>query len=174
MQRTIFMILSGNLFDGLWLAFIGWFLETAAVAQIHHQTLHDMLASHKVIDALNPDIQPVTADTSIQELIDKQIVGKRHRYFLVRQHARPVGLLTLQRISEIPREKRMETHISDIMIPQAEVKEVDYQDNLWSAFKEMEQDGVNQLLVMEDHKIAGILSRHGILSFIRDLQELDV
>jgi predicted transcriptional regulator len=60
------------------------------------------------------------------------------------------------------------------MSPEAQVKEAKLKDNLWTAFKEMDRDGVNQLLVMQDHEIAGILSRESILSFIRDLQELDI
>ena len=58
------------------------------------------------------------------------------------------------------------------MIPEAEVRKVNFKDDLWTALKEMDHDGVNQLLVMEDHKIVGILSRDSILSLIRDIQEL--
>jgi len=172
MGLGIFIIFSGNLFNGLWLAFIGWFLESAAVAQVHQQTLHDLLGSHMVKDALRSDIQSVPSNTTVQELIDHYIIGKGRRYFLVNSKDRPLGLLTIHRIKEIPYEKRKETHVSEIMIPEAEVRKVDFQDNLWSSLKEMDHDGVNQLLVMEDHRIAGVLSREGILSFINDIQEL--
>lgn len=168
----IFLIISGNLFNGLWLAFIGWFLESAAVAQIHQQTLRDLLAGHTVIDALRSDIQSVSSDTSVQDLIDQHIIGKGHRYFLVKGENKTLGLLTIHRIKEIPHEERKDTHVSEIMIPETEVRKIDYTDNLWNSLKEMDHDGVNQLLVMEDHKIAGILSRDGILSFINDIQEL--
>jgi Zn-dependent protease/CBS domain-containing protein len=168
----IFLIISGKLFNGLWLAFIGWFLESAAVAQIHQQTLHDLLASHNVKDALLSDIQSVSSNTSVQDLIDHHIIGRGHRYFLVRGKHKPLGLLTIHRIKEIPHDKRKETNVSEIMIPEAEVRKVNLRDNLWDSLKEMNHDGVNQLLVMEDHKITGILSREGILSFIRDIQEL--
>jgi len=169
----IFLIISGNLFNGLWLAFIGWFLESAAVAQIHQQTLHDLLAGHTVMDALSPDIQSVSSNTSIQDLIDHHIIGKGHRYFLVKEKHKPLGLLVLHRIKEIPHEKRKETNVSEIMIPEEEVREVNLKENLWTALKEMDHDGVNQLVVMEDQRIAGILSRESILSFIHDIQEIE-
>ena len=168
----IFMIISGNLFNGLLMAFIGWFLESAAVAQIHQQTLRDLLAGHTVMDALRSDIQSVSSDTSVQDLIDHHIIGRGRRYFLVREDHKPLGMLTIHRIKEIPQEKRKETNVSEIMIPEAEVRKVNYKDNLWSSLKEMNQEGVNQLLVMENGNIEGILSREGILSFINDLQEL--
>ena len=169
----IFLIISGNMFNGLWLAFIGWFLESAAVAQIHQQTLHDVLAGHTVKEALNPDIQSVSSNTSIQDLIDHHIIGKGHRYFLVNEKQKPVGLISMHRIKEIPHEKRKETNVSEIMIPEEKVREVNFKDNLWAALKEMDQDHVNQVLVMDDQRIAGILSRDSILSFIHDIQELE-
>jgi len=168
----LFLIFSGNLFNGLWLAFIGWFLESAAVAQIHKQTLHELLAGHTVTDAIRTDIQFIASKTSIQDLIDHHILGSGRRYFLVKENHKPVGLLTIHRIKDIPQEKRKETHVSEIMIPEAEVRKVNFKDDLWNALKEMDHDGVNQLLVMEDHKIVGILSRDSIISFIRDIQEL--
>ncbi len=168
----IYLIISGNLFNGLWLAFIGWFLESAAVAQIHQQTLHDLLAGHTVMDALRPDIQSISSNTSVQDLIDHQIIGRGRRYFPVKGENKPLGLLTIHQIKEIPHEKRKETNVSEIMIPEANVRKVDFKDNLWNSLKEMDHDGVNQLLVMEDHKIEGILSREGILSFINNIQEL--
>jgi len=168
----LFLIFSGNLLNGLWLVFIGWFLDSAAAAQIHRQTLHDMLASHRVSDAIRPDIQYVSSKTSIQDLIDHHILGSGRRYFLVKENHKPVGLLTMHRIKEIPHENRKETHVSEIMIPEAEVRKVNFKDDLWDALKEMDHDGVNQLLVMEDHKISGILSRDSIISFISNVKEL--
>ena len=33
----LFLIFAGNIWDGLWLAFIGWFLESAAATQVHKE-----------------------------------------------------------------------------------------------------------------------------------------
>jgi Zn-dependent protease len=170
----ILLIFSGNLLNGLWLVFIGWFLESAAVSQIHRQTLHDMLAGHTVSDAMRTDIQSIPSKTSIQDLIDHHILGSGRRYFLVTENDNSVGLLTIHRIKEIPYENRKETPVSEIMIPEDEVRKVNIKDDLWNALKEMDHDGVNQLLVMEDHKISGILSRDSIISFIRHIKELEI
>jgi Zn-dependent protease/CBS domain-containing protein len=168
----LFLIFSGNLLNGLWLAFIGWFLETAAVAQIHKQTLHDTLTTHMVTEAIRKDIPVVPPETSVQELIDHHILGSGRRYFLVSNNHDPSGFLTIHRIKDIPNEKRKSTHVSEIMIPKDDVRRIDYNDDLWNALKEMDNDGVNQLLVIKDNEIIGILSRDSILSFIRNVQEL--
>ncbi len=43
---------------------------------------------------------------------------------------------------------------------------------LWAALEEMDRDGVNQLPVMADGKLQGMLSREDIISYLHTLQEL--
>jgi Zn-dependent protease len=47
----IWQILGGNL-GGLWIAFIGWYLESAAASQVAQQQIHDLLAGHSVAEAM--------------------------------------------------------------------------------------------------------------------------
>jgi CBS domain-containing protein len=43
---------------------------------------------------------------------------------------------------------------------------------LWTALEQMSRDGVNQLPVMSDGRIVGMLSREDLLTFLRTLQEI--
>jgi Zn-dependent protease len=49
----VWQVLEGNWANGLWIAFIGWFLENAAVGQVQQQRLHDLLAGHTVSQAMS-------------------------------------------------------------------------------------------------------------------------
>src|SRR5271169_5687203 len=44
----VWQMLRGNLGGGLWLAFIGWFLDNAASAQVHQIMYQGLLSGHKV------------------------------------------------------------------------------------------------------------------------------
>ena len=44
----ILPVFQGNWFNGLWLAFIGWFQENAAVGSYRQLALRDMPQGHKV------------------------------------------------------------------------------------------------------------------------------
>ena len=45
---------------------------------------------------------------------------------------------------------------------------------LWEALEEMDRDGVNQLPVMTDGQIQGMLSREDIISYLRTLTQPSV
>jgi CBS domain-containing protein len=44
---------------------------------------------------------------------------------------------------------------------------------LWSAIESMDRNGVNQLPVMTNGQIEGILTREDVLSFLQDMKELE-
>jgi signal-transduction protein with cAMP-binding, CBS, and nucleotidyltransferase domain len=60
------------------------------------------------------------------------------------------------------------------MTPVGRLKRVRPETALWTAAEAMDRDGVNQLPVMTDGQLLGMLSRDDIISFLRTLNELGV
>jgi CBS domain-containing protein len=58
------------------------------------------------------------------------------------------------------------------MIPMSQVKSTRPDADLWAALEEMDHDGVNQLPVMQDGQILGMLSREDVISYLRNLRDL--
>jgi CBS domain-containing protein len=58
------------------------------------------------------------------------------------------------------------------MVPLAQVKTTNAKAELWTALEQMSRDGVNQLPVMSDGRIVGMLSREDLLTFLQTLQEI--
>lgn len=168
----IWQIFIGNFGGGLWIAFIGWFLDRAATAQLQQVLFQRLLAGHTVSQAMNPNYSIVPAHATLQELVDEHILGGSRRSLIVGEMEHPIGLMTLHRVKEVPRTQWTTTSAGDISIPIDKVKRTDPNAQLWSAIQQMGRDGVNQLLVMNGEKIVGMLSREDIISFMHGLQEL--
>ena len=83
-----------------------------------------------------------------------------------------VGLLTLHRIKEVPRGAWPRTTVVQTMIPAAQVKRIGPDAGRWGTLKEMDADGVNQLPVIADGHVLGMLIRERVISFLRTVQEL--
>jgi CBS domain-containing protein len=114
----------------------------------------------------------VPADLTLQQLVDEHILGGGQRCFLVTRDADTVGMITLHRIKEVPRHDWATTTAAQIMLPLEQLKRTAPDTQLWTALQQMDRDGVNQLPVTRDNHVLGMLSREGVITFLRTLQEL--
>jgi Zn-dependent protease/CBS domain-containing protein len=170
----VWQMFGGNFINGMWIAFIGWFLESAAKGQVQQLALHDMLAGHKVSQGMSRQYTAIPADTPLQRLVDDHILGSGRRSFMVKQGDKVAGLLTLHHFKGIPRSDWPTMTAAQAMIPAEQMKRVKPNAELWIALEEMDRDGVNQLPIMVDGEIQGMLSREDIISYLRTLRELGV
>ncbi len=168
----VWQMFTGNFGGGLWIAFIGWFLDNAASGQVQQTMFQGLLAGHKVSQAMSTHCAAVPADLTLQQLVDEHILTSGQRCFLVNRGDATVGLMTLHRIKEVPRPEWATTSAAQVMLPLEQSKRIDVDSELWAALQEMDRDGVNQLPVTRDDHVVGMLSRDDVITFLRTLQEL--
>ena len=131
-----------------------------------------LLAGRKVSEAMTRGYTAVPAATSLQHLVDEYILKTRGRSFVITEGEKPVGMVTMHCVRETPREEWATTAVSHCMMPVADLKRVKAEDELWSALQEMDRDGVNQLPVMKDEEMLGMLSRDDVITYLRARKEL--
>ena len=168
----VWRMFRGDFGGGVWIAFIGWFLDSAATAQVQQVMFQGLLAGHTVSQAMSSRCATVPADLTLQQLVDEHILGGGQRCFLVNRGATPVGMMTLHRIKDVPRGEWPTTSAAQVMIPLEKLKRISPDGELWTALQQMDRAGVNQLLVMTDGRVVGMLSREDAITFLRTLQEL--
>lgn len=163
-------IFSGNL-GGLWIALIGWFLDSAASVQAQQVTLQGLLTGHRASQAMSTRYTVIPEDLTLQQLVDEQILVSGQRSFLVNRGNNTIGLVTLHRVKEVPRSEWPMTSVAQVMLPFEQLKCVDPDTELWSALQKMDRNGVNQMPVVRDRRVVGMLSRDDAITFLRTLQE---
>jgi Zn-dependent protease len=168
----VWRMFSGDFGGGLWIAFIGWFLDNAASAQIQQAMLQGLLAGHQVAQAMSSHCVAIPAELTLQQLVDEHILTGGRRCFLVNRGSDTVGLMTLHRIREVPRGEWQTTSAAQAMLPLDKLVRISPDKELWTALQQMDRDGVNQLPVMTDNQVVGMLSREDVISFLRTVQEL--
>ncbi|MGO8928657.1 MAG: site-2 protease family protein [Limisphaerales bacterium] len=168
----VWQMFSGNFGGGLWIAFIGWFLDNAASAQVHQTVFQGLLAGHKVSQAMRSPCISVPSDMMLQQVVDEQILGRGQRCFLVNRGGETIGLMTLHQIREVPRKEWGKTSAAQAMLPLQRLKRLSPDGELWTALQQMDRDGVNQLPVISDGQVVGMLNRGDVITFLRTLQEL--
>jgi Zn-dependent protease/CBS domain-containing protein len=168
----VWQVIVGNISTGLWIAFIGWFLETAARTEVQRQEAQGLLAGHRASEAMDPNHAAIPAGTTLQQLVDRLIRVAGKRSFVIESDDHSVGLLTLHQIKEVPRSEWPTTPAARIMIPVARAKSIGPDSELWIVLQEMDRSGVTPLPVVANGQIVGMLSREGIMRFLRTLREL--
>jgi Zn-dependent protease len=164
--------LSGRLIDGLWIAFIGWFLESAAGSQVQQQQVKDLLSGHKVAEVMNRDYTRIGGEMTLQDLVDRHILGAGRRCFVVTHNGAPAGLVTLADFKKVDRIAWSQTTADQIMVPREKLASIGAQEEMWVAAEKMGRDGVNQLPVMQDGQMVGMLSRDDVVHYLGTLRAM--
>jgi len=167
----VWQVFSGNFGNGLWIAFIGWFLESASSSQIRQRTIQDLLEGHHVADAMRRDYTTILPNTTLEQLINQHILGNGQRSLVVKQDDHMAGLVTLHNVKAVPSADWLNTTAAQVMIPVIKMKSIQPEAELTDALAEMDRDGVNQLPVMVGDQIQGMLGRGDVISFLRTLSE---
>ncbi len=164
-------IMAGDIGNGIWTAFIGWFLESAAISQVLSQRIPKLLEGHTVDEAMTKSYGIVPDDMTLQELAHDEILSRARRFFIVREQGELNGLLTIHVFKDVPKSKWENTKVVDLMIPFSKIKKTEINTPLTEVLKEMDEDGVNQLPVFDEGEVTGIISREGIITFISSLHD---
>ena len=168
----VWRALTGDIVGGIWVAFIGWFLESAAGSQLQQEGLKNLLGGHRVVDAMRRDFPQVTGETPLQDVVDRGILPSGARYAMVTSAGQPVGLVTLGGIRNVPHQAWPTTMASQAMVPFQRLATTQPDAVLWTALEKMGRDGVNQLPVLDGSGVVGILSRDDILHYLSAIRAI--
>jgi len=157
----------GQWVNGVWMAFIGLFIENAAMASYRRVALREMLAGHTVRDVMTADCAAVPSHLTLDVLVEGLLLPSGKRCFPVREAGHAIGLLTIHHLRDVPREEWPTTRVSEVMIPWDQLKTADPDEALEAAMTRMGAEDVNQLVVVQDGELVGMVARDGLLDFIR-------
>jgi len=159
-------------FSGLWLAFIGWFLENAASSSYRQvkwrDTLHGFSAS-QVMTSVYPTVPP---NITVKELVQGYILTGGHHVFMVADEGRLVGILTLDDIKSVSQPSWEATQVREIMTPVDKLKVVHPDQDALSLLEQMEADDINQMPVVSGDRVIGLVTRDNLIRFLRIRSEL--
>ncbi len=170
----IFSLLTGNVFNGLWLAFIGWFLQNAAASSYAQTNLQQSLKGVTVRQVMTDECARVSGLTPVSQLVEEKVLSGGQRCFLVSENGDPRGLLTLRDISQVPQRKWPYLRTEQLMLPLENTVQVTPNTELLAALQSMDQSNLAQLPVVDDGRYVGLLTRDRVLHYVRTRAELGI
>jgi Zn-dependent protease/CBS domain-containing protein len=172
----VFTMIAGSFFNGLWLIFIGWFLQNAAASAYQHNAFEHSLRGITVSQVMRRDIEPVPTLMPLSTLVEERLLnqGSEAAAFIVSDGLENQGVITVEEIARVPRRQWPYTTARQIMLPFSSIRPVTPYMELMAAIREMEQRQVNQIAVMLDHNLVGMLNRDDVLRYLRLRADLKI
>lgn len=160
-------IFGTGLIGGLWLAFIGWFLSSAATQSYQQVMVQDLLEGVPVGQIMRTNPPTVAQEASVRELVESYVMQTDDHAFPVVADGRFVGLVTLEDVRSLPRDAWDRTTVGQIMTPYAKLIVTTPNEDADEALRKLGARDVRQLPVVRGDELAGLLRRRDIMRWLQ-------
>lgn len=169
----VFSLIMGNLLAGIWFAILGWFLNRAAASSRNQMVVGKALRSEKVSAFMTQHPITVTPDITIQDFIEDYVYTSHHHLYPVTEKEKLLGYISLQEVKSLPKEKWKTTYVKAIMVPRETFQTISPNSSAIEALNLMQTTDAATLLVVQEHRLVGILTAQSLFKVISLKLELE-
>jgi Zn-dependent protease/CBS domain-containing protein len=171
----------GALLNGMWTVFIGWFLDGAATAARRGQEQRAALHGLRVAELMETNPPVATPAMNVQEFVFLYALRRGRRALPVVEPPGPespadtpprlLGLVTITDVKEVPQPEWATTSVAQIMTPMP-LRTVTPDTPVEEALRLLVEGSLNQVPVVRDDRLVGLLTRADVLRYLQLREEL--
>jgi Zn-dependent protease/CBS domain-containing protein len=166
-------VLLGDLLGGVWFFLIGMFLRQAADASYQQVLVRGALANEPVRRFMTVGPVTVRPDLTLAEFLESYVYRYHHKLFPVQDNGQLLGMISTEQLRNVPRADWPSRKVSAVTVPLSEAVTVTPDTAAMQALGRMRQTGRSRLLVVDDGRLAGVLSVRDLLDFLALKLELE-
>ena len=161
----------GGPVGGLWLAFIGWFILSAAKQSQAQVEARGALEGLRVADIMTPELHTVGREISLEDYA-REMVRTGRRAHLVVAGDQLVGLVTAEALNTVPQQDWDVTSVQAVMLPKNKLHWAAPEEPALSLLDRMRTIGMQQMPVIAGGSVVGIVTRDSILRVLQSRHEV--
>jgi Zn-dependent protease/CBS domain-containing protein len=149
----------GEVASGIWIAFLGWFLLSAAASEETGTNIRTLLRTVPVSAAMTSPVVTIPDWVTIGQFLDS--VAPNHSFTTYPVHepsGKLTGVVRLADLVRMPAGDRAEKHLKDVARPIAEVPTTNPREDLSSLIQRVGMGLEQRVLVFENGSLVGIVS----------------
>jgi Zn-dependent protease/CBS domain-containing protein len=193
-------MLSGSFIGGMWLLFIGWFLNSGAQSYLEQHQLSTALSGVYLKDIMNTRFVSVKPDITINELLNNYFNVYRKSEFPVvviggGEYATGnelLGAVTAKQALKVPEHSRDRIKVEEIMVPKDELIVMRSTRPADDALRRMFRENKSRVFICEEdeeegkrirgeeevkkhrrQKLIGLISKTDILNVVKEREEFN-
>jgi Zn-dependent protease/predicted transcriptional regulator len=162
--------------SGLWLACIGFYLQSAARDSIAQLAIRETLAGLRASDVMNNEVPTINRNTSLGEY-SAEVLRTGRRCHLVVTEDRLVGMMNVQALNSVARDEWNSNSVQAVMIPRERISWASPEEPLLRLLERLLAADINQMPVVsvsgeDDAQVVGMVTRDSILRVMQTRAEL--
>ena len=164
----------GDWMGGIWTAFIGWFLLSAAQESYGQVAIRQALLGLRAADVMSLDLPSVPRDISLEDY-GQEVLRTGRRCHLVVTQGQLNGLMTVHMLNKFPRDEWASNSVQAAMLPLARMSWAAPDEPVLKVLDRMRAEDVNQMPVLQKDPsphVVGMVTRENILHVIQTRTEL--
>jgi Zn-dependent protease/predicted transcriptional regulator len=161
---------NGDVMQGMWLAFIGWFLLTAARQSRAQVDARGALEGLHVSDIMTGELPTIGREISLEDYA-REILRTGRRAHLVVAHEQLVGLMTAEALHAVPQHDWDVTSVQAVMRPKEKLHWAAPEEPALSLLDRMRNVGMQQMPVIAGGHVVGIVTHDSILRVLQTRNE---
>ncbi len=165
-------IKSGDWLSGLWWVLIGWFLLTEAQRGKAQAAVRQALEGLRAADVMSAELPTIDRSLSLEDYL-AEVLRTGRRCHLVLGNNELVGLITPRNAGAAPRDEWAHTSIQAVMQPRDRIEWAQADESALGILERMQIKDVNQMPVLRDQQVVGMVSRDGMLRVIQTRLRLE-
>ena len=146
---------------GLWFIFLGGFLYFIANTSYDQVIIKETLSKITVKELMNRKIKAVDPNMKFSDFV-KKYENSEDDVFVVRDKDFS-GILNLEKIEKMPIKMQQIVKLKQIAMPFHQLRTLKKEDNAYTAFRKIVEQGMEILPVMNKDKLSGLLTRKKLM-----------
>lgn len=157
---------NSRLVDGIWLIFLGWFLDQAAVSSYQQIILRKVLGDYLVKDIMTTDVRVIYPFMSLEKAANLFLLYK-HGGFPVVEGENIIGMLTLHDLKKVPQDLWTIKLVRDAMTSADKLHFISPYDSALEAIIQMNRQKIGRMPVVEEGNLVGIITRSDLTQVLQ-------
>jgi Zn-dependent protease len=191
-------MLSGSFIGGMWLLFIGWFLNSGAQSYLEQHQLSTALSGVYLKDIMNTSYVSVKPEITVNELLNNYFnVYRKSEFPVVVECGEDatgnelLGAVTAKQALKVPEHSRDKIKVEEIMVPKDELIVTSSNRPADDALRRMFRENKSRVFICDEdkeegkrikleqvkkqrgQKLVGLISKTDILNVAKEREEFD-
>ncbi len=162
-----------DMIGGIWSGLLGYFVWGAGAYAVRHTERLSLLGQEKVTRFMKSDIISVTPDMTIAVFVDQYVYKHYQKIFPVLDKGVLTGVITLQAVLDMERDKWAWLHVASVMQPLSAENSATPDMSAAEALSVMQKKGKDSLLVAKDGEFMGVIALRDLFAYLSITMRVD-